>query len=277
MKDDKFLTQFQKEPPKEFSDALYQKINQKEPARQAGRTFSKRFAAMLATFALVTMITFAAVPSARAAALQFLREVAGFTFLETDSPFSISPEATEEEVYSFTVVSGPIEIEGEPNQGGLIIGGPDGESNAAQLTQNELETKYDVQIKTPSGLPASYTTTGDTTFYELPGLEGVGESWLGTQSWFNKNTQDVLFLIMQPAHEKVISVVGPDSVEEVQVNGQPAALLNGVWSGNSDSKETAWNSDVGLTLTWTIDGVTYELSSPTLDAATLIQIAESME
>jgi len=61
------------------------------------------------------------------------------------------------------------------------------------------------------------------------------------------------------------------------VNGQPSALLKGGWSGDPGSAEAEWNSKGGHTLIWSNNGVTYELSSPTPDANSLIQIAETMD
>jgi len=71
----------------------------------------------------------------------------------------------------------------------------------------------------------------------------------------------------------VSRLVGPDSLREVEVSGQPAVLLKGGW--DHDSREWMWLEVT--TLVWKMDGVEYSLSTSghDLSEADLITIAES--
>lgn len=226
-------------------------------------------------FTLAIFITFATVPSVRAAALQVLREIAGFSFLETNDPFDI-PLEDGEDVHSFIIESTVVLGEDKPESGGLIIGHSGGTYSASQISQKELEEKNNVLIK-KLDVPPGYQTDGPS-FYDIPDSESAGESgWLGMQAWFNPSTEDLIFLVIHPENKNLITVIGPNSAQEVIVNNQPGALLKGIWSGNPEDEEAAWDPTRGHTLTWRDGGVTYEMSSPTLDANTLIQLAESMD
>ena len=68
--------------------------------------------------------------------------------------------------------------------------------------------------------------------------------------------------------------IGPDSTEEVQVNGQPAALVRGIWDYNTKQ----WDSPEHLSLFWQLHDVTYELQTieTILSVDQLIRIAESI-
>jgi hypothetical protein len=68
--------------------------------------------------------------------------------------------------------------------------------------------------------------------------------------------------------------VGPDSLEEVTVNGVPAAVLHGMW----DADTQAWVRSSAISLIWQRGEVTYHLSSSNgaTSAQTLVQMAESI-
>jgi hypothetical protein len=75
--------------------------------------------------------------------------------------------------------------------------------------------------------------------------------------------------VMQP----VSVYVGRGSIEEVLVDGRPAALIRGGW----DYDRQEWNDSLALTLEWELGDHIYRLETATLDAATLIRIAESIQ
>ncbi len=62
-------------------------------------------------------------------------------------------------------------------------------------------------------------------------------------------------------------------MQEVKVNGEPAALIRGVWVDNSKT----WDVHE-QTLRWLHDGIDYTLSAP-LDISTndLVRMAESLQ
>lgn len=67
--------------------------------------------------------------------------------------------------------------------------------------------------------------------------------------------------------------IGTQAVEEVLVNGQPAALVHGAWNANRQE----WDDNIFLTLMWKLGEQSYSLQSTSLDSDTLIRIAESIQ
>jgi hypothetical protein len=46
----------------------------------------------------------------------------------------------------------------------------------------------------------------------------------------------------------MVTVIGSDSVQEVDVNGETAVLFNGFWEGDPESGEAGWNASRDHTL-----------------------------
>ncbi len=70
-------------------------------------------------------------------------------------------------------------------------------------------------------------------------------------------------------------LVGVGSTQEVTINGQPAALIRGMWEGATGQ----WSRPHFVTLHWSAGGVTYELLANTNEGASegeLLRIAESI-
>ena len=69
-------------------------------------------------------------------------------------------------------------------------------------------------------------------------------------------------------------LVGLDSYREIEIGGEPAAIVTGGW--DADSREWAWLEQT--TLIWAVDDVQYTLSASAdnLSEAELIAIAESV-
>ncbi len=63
-----------------------------------------------------------------------------------------------------------------------------------------------------------------------------------------------------------------DDVEEVQVNGQPAALVGGSWNADTG----LWDGGSDLTLSWMKGDQMYLLRSPGAPVEDLIRMAESI-
>ena len=275
MNDNDFMTQFREHPRKEFSETLYDKINKNKKKVTFWNIRERPLAFSLITVVIVFLISFAIIPSVRAATLQILKEIAGFNFLEMENPFE-KPVGEDGNTYSFTVGGVVDEKDIGDEIEGLVIGDSGGTYSAPQISREELEENFQVRITNPV-LPQGYETEG-SKFYLVPNSQTSGEDdWLGMQIWFRTDTENALFLIMHPESTNLITVIGQNSVEEVLVNNNPAALLKGGWTGDPKSAEAEWDSENGNTLTWSSNGVTYELSSPDLDANSLIQIAETMD
>jgi hypothetical protein len=95
-----------------------------------------------------------------------------------------------------------------------------------------------------------------------------------------ENAEGVLFSLRaeQPLSPDTIEApldVAEGSVEEVQVNGQPAALVRGAWNGDS----RVWGHSRIRTLQWAHEGIRYSLSAG-LDVMTeqdMLRLAESLQ
>jgi hypothetical protein len=80
-----------------------------------------------------------------------------------------------------------------------------------------------------------------------------------------------------PAHQgdgtPISTLVGPDSFREIEIGGQPAAIVKGGW--DYYSREWAWMEVTSLI--WTVDDVRYTLtaSSDEVSEADLVTMAES--
>ena len=71
---------------------------------------------------------------------------------------------------------------------------------------------------------------------------------------------------------RVSWLVDTDSVEEVQVNGQPAALVDGGWDADSGQ----WDRDSAIILSWMKGEEMYQLHASGTSVEDLIRMAESI-
>ena len=233
---DKFLIRFRKPPPREFAAALYERIN---TDMNTQRSFAFRRMTVAAALCLALIGALAFSPSARAAIATLFREIGGITFIGPDETSDQEPASPDEEV---TV---PEET----------------------LTLDEARAKLPYTFNLPTWVPEGYV---------------LGEYVRIT--YFPNNNTPVSLTWMKPQEVggdiPIILVIGPrvnwlvdlDSVEEVQINGQPAGLVGGGW--NADTGQ--WESDANLALTWMKGDVMYQLRSPGATVEELIQMAESI-
>jgi hypothetical protein len=96
--------------------------------------------------------------------------------------------------------------------------------------------------------------------------------------WKKEKEQGVGYLFLSVEHHAQEEggkslIIGLDSLEEVTINGQTAALVRGIW--NSQTQE--WDQPDFIMLRWSKDGLVYDLHglyTGSLD--TLIRMAESI-
>lgn len=136
------------------------------------------------------------------------------------------------------------------------------EGEAMSLEEAREKVSFDFAL--PQGF-----TANEVTVYTFGGTPDFVEVDLCNVSSL------CLELLASAYSETGSTLVGPESVETIQVNGQEAVVFSGGWDADSGT----WIEDVGqTTIIWEAGGVQYELMAVTEVASLeeLIAIAESV-
>lgn len=198
----------------------------------------------LAALFLVLTIIIAASPDVRAQVGKVFKRIAGISFMQTDR----LPDA---EVPA------------------LVLNG-----EMVSLEQARKMVPYVLEL--PSWVPEGFAFEKDVRV--IPRGDLTSKS-LGTWSvpvalvWRNGQGHAIV-LSEQLSRGWGTIQIGPNSAEEIKINGQPAVLIHGMWDGRT--KE--WSHTSMLQLTWRREGVGYRLSSSDrwVSVNDLIRIAESI-
>ena len=232
---DDFLTRYRKSPPRDFSDALYERITIQMNARRIFPSWRLTFAAALSA-ALIAALMF--LPAAPAAFNGLILEIGGITYLEPDETESQAPPLPESQV---TIV--PEDI----------------------LPLVDAQAKVPFAIRLPTWLPDGFVMSNSVRIsYFGEKFTPVIITWYGS----NPDVGNIELMIGQ----RVSWLVNTGDVQEVEVNGQPAALIGGTW----DVDTNQWQSQSDLTLSWMKGDVMYRLSSAGAAVEDLIRVAESI-
>jgi hypothetical protein len=233
---DEFLKQFRERPRPEFAEALYQKINR--PRRSI--IMLKRLAFTAIALALAVATLFAVSPQARAAFLALIEEIGGIDFVVTEE---------------------------YPGSGGRVETVP---SEVVSLEEARQRLPYTFGL--PTWVPEGYTLQSEVELLSTDGTESRNDV---TLIWENEIGSRI-YLYVRPGGEGRSWIVGPEGVEEVTLNGEPAALIRGAW--NAHTKEYDLDPSM-LQLTWEQDEVQYNLTyftSSDFSDADAIRMAESI-
>ena len=245
---DDFLRAGRERPRPEFAAALYRCLAQPQPERKERRAWlmslsrwlaPQRLALSLAAIVAALGLFLAASPVARAQLAGVLRVVGGVPFNE---------------------------VEPQPGEAGS---GDEASTVPSQtLSLAEAQASLPFALAVPAWTPGGYTLQDEvvvTSFAE-------GTLTFARVVWYSEMGQVIDLRAEYPGG--VTWEVGPDSLEEVTVNGASAAVLHGMW--NADTNE--WVRSSAITLSWRRGDVTYHLSSSdgSTSAQVLIQMAESI-
>ncbi len=239
---DEFLYQFRKRPRREFADLLYQRISQPRRLAMFTGTLVRRVALGLAAVCLVLAVVLLVSPGARAMVQGTLRTIGVLQFEESkENPYMDGDETTiSPQVMSLS------------------------EARAA------LPFAFGVPTWAPAGYVLQEQAVEVTYFSGEPPVPWVNVEWLEPSSHFGIR---LYFRQSGVGNYPCGELVGPNSVEEVQVAGQPAAVVRGGW--NVDTGEYGDISSGGLVrLVWEREGVCYTLDGATVEE--MIQMAESV-
>lgn len=231
---DDFLTRLRKPPPREFAAELYQRINTSMNT-QRNSTFRRFAFAAAICLTLVGALAFS--PGVRAAFNHLILEIAGVTYVSEEELKSSVPASPRPEVITPEDILSIAEAQSElPYEISLPTWTPDGFVLGASVRVSYFENGF---------TPAIITWYGsDPEIGHIELMIGQRVNWL----------------------------VDLESVREIQLNGQPAALVGGTW----DEETGQWNEESNLSLTWMRGDAMYKLSAPGLPAADLIRMAESI-
>ena len=233
---DDLLTRYRKAPPRDFSEALYKRIN---VPMNTPKSFPFRRLTLVAAFCLAFIAALAFSPTARAAFNGLLVEIGGMIFFEPDET---EMEATPLPESQVTIV--PEEV----------------------LPLAEAQAKLPYVISLPSWVPDGLKMGTLVRISYFPGAAPQATiTWYGS----DPNVGNIDLTIFG---QRVNWLVETDDVQEVEVNGQPAALVSGGW----DYDTGQWDKSAARMLSWMNGDEMYQLRSPGAAVEDLIRMAESI-
>jgi hypothetical protein len=231
---DDFLIRFRKHPPRAFAAQLYKRIN--TPMYTQRHLLIRRFS-FAAAICLALLAALALSPGARAAFNSLMQQIGGVTFFGPEETVSQVIATPGEEVIT------PEDI----------------------LSLKEARQKLPFQISLPTWAPDGFVMGSSVRIsYFENGFTPAIINWYGSDT----DIGNIELMVGQ----RVSWLVDTDHLQEVQVNGQPAALVGGTW--NEDTGQ--WDQESDLSLTWMKGDVMYKLSSPGAAVEDLIRMAESV-
>ena len=233
---DDFLTRYRKSPSREFSEALYKRIDVPMNLKRTPALRRLTFAAGLC-MALVASVAFS--PSARAAFNGLIVQIDEMVFFEPDETASQATPLPESQV---TLV---------PEE---------------RLPLDEAQAKLPYSIHLPSWVPDGFQMGAAVRIAYFPGAgPQVTVTWYGS----DPNVGNIDLTIFA---QRIDWLVETDDVREVEVNGQPAALVVGGWDADSGQ----WDAGAARMLNWMKGNEMYQLHSPGAPVDDLIRMAESI-
>lgn len=233
---DNFLTRYRKSPPRKFSEALYKRINVPMNTKHTPSLRWPTFAAALG-MALIAALAFS--PAARATISGLFVEIGGMILFEPDETASQATPLPESQV---TIV--PEET----------------------LSLEDAKAKLPYSISLPTWVPDGLTMGTTVRIYYFP---GAGPQLTIT---YYGSDPDVGNIDLTIYAQQIDWLVETDDVQEVEVNGQPAALVMGGW----DVDRGGWNRESGRMLNWMKGDEMYQLHSMGAAVEDLIRMAESV-
>jgi hypothetical protein len=189
---DDFLSRFRKPPPRHFAAQLYQRIN---TPMNTHRNFVMRRFSFTAAICLALLAALAFSPDARAAVSSLIRQIGGVTFL--------GPEETTSQIIA--------------TPGREVITPED------ILSLSEARQKLPFQLSLPTWAPDGFVMGSSVRIsYFQNGFTPAIINWYGS----DPNVGNIELMVGQ--HVKWL--VDTDHLQEVEINGQPAALVGGTWN-----------------------------------------------
>lgn len=227
---------------------------------------------------LLLAVSLAVSPSARAAAQRWFAH-----FVEVDSPSALLPAADK---------GLPAGDQGQPAigpDGKLALPAnfpaqPNIQPSGSLISLKDAQSKVSFTIRMPARLPDGYRFLGvmpapepptDVKVAPPPGAPKVAPPQVASLIFSNAAGEQLMLSAARMdalASADTPLAAGKGGVQEVTVNQQPAQYVEGMWTANG------WVSTGNHQLHWQgVDGVTYDLTSPTLGLKELLAVAESIK
>lgn len=234
-----FVRQFKKQPDSQLVEKIHLRLEKKERTQTIKRYSMLSGLALFFVFGM--LMTFSS--TVRADVINLIKEIAGLQYEVTVN----YPGGSEKDV---TII--------EPEY----------------LSLEEARSRFPAPIQLPTYVPQRYERLADMQFY----IWSEDSSTL-TIIW-EKREEDILVgmisLNIAPCPSSSTScgmIVGEGALEEIALNGKPAAVVRGGW--NYDTKEYDLSLDTAIQ--WRYDENTvYRISSYAIPLEELIKIAESI-
>lgn len=243
MKDQKLHT-FRRAPDDIYADNLYQRLTILPQAKTAppqlpksGRYQRRRLAWAFAML-LAGFLVMAIVPGVRARFEDVIKKVGSLTiFMTEDYPGKYEPRIVPDDI----------------------------------MTLEEARGQVDFEFNLPAWVPEGLTIQ-DNEVRVSSVVDGLIINWVD-----QSENGRAFNIVINRANPDVPYIVGPDSMTEITLNGEPAAFIRGGWY--SDSKE--WRDDGIRSIRLQLNGIQYHLSAGSeagggITDEELIKIAESI-
>lgn len=243
---DDFLTRFREPPRPEFAASLYARLHDERSTgmfAQYVTPVARQALRYVAALCLLCGVAAATSPGVRAGmleAVQRLRQIGGATLVESNRGWDGAHQPTS------------------------AAGAPRSVAQIQRVSVTEARKRVPYAFALPTWTPEGAVLTD-----QVEVIDGAS-----VIMYWTTNSEHAFILRTYPPGGGT-GLVGDGSTEAVTVNGQPAALIRGMWDGATGQ----WSRPQFVTLHWTADGVTYELLANTDVGASvgdLLRIAESI-
>jgi hypothetical protein len=258
---DDFLHQFRRPPRREFVQALAARLAAQEKEHTMHTTTQNVFFRRLALAGLIlclgAALLLAVSPAARAAAIQFIQNIAGYPFEQVDH------------------------LDGSVSGSG---------SHWPTARLEEIQRWLPFELRLPAWVPEGFVLNHDEVIFggqkgfrliegtRVPGLDDTDLPRTAILVWEKDGQVAFALLVSQDradAKDNPIQVGSLKDVQEVEIHGNPAPLVKGTWELKSGATFT-WKAE-GLTLFWQWNGLAYQLMcSDLVSSDDLVRIAESI-
>jgi hypothetical protein len=243
---DRFLYDYARLPRQEFILSLRSRL-EIPPGKTVTRRAIRLRPAALGALGLVLAIAFTLIfsPGVKAQVENWVKQIGEILYIETDATMTPTTESATSTSGSAPAINGKMSLE-------------------------EARAKLPFSLDLPAWVPEGYALQPEVT---VSTLEGVDISVF--IEWISPPHRYLTLLVGQRLDGNPgLFKIGEDSMEEVEVNGEPAALVRGVWIG--DSQE--WAGPQELSLYWAHKGQVYTLYAyeDYISVDELIRIAESI-
>ena len=225
-------------------------------------TFQRRSLAWAMMVFLVVVVSLLSVPSVRAQLIEFL-QIGGVRIL---LPEPTATDADNDIAAPTIQTATPLATQPAPGQDLVIsVLDLDGATSLAEAKQ---------KVEFPIQLPSYPGSLGEPDHVFV---SDIGTGLYVVLAWTTSGEPEragISLHILSPGAR--LTKGPPDVIEETEVNGQPAAFVEGIYLLSVDGNVNPVRLVTGPVLVWELDGLTYRLEAE-LPRSEMLLIAESLQ